>query len=99
MAEKKATQERVGTMATLTFSLPQAMRDFIEKQVEEGGFGTVSEYLRSLVREDQKRKARAAVEQALLEGLNSGVAAEWGAEDRRAVEEEIKRRIERMKAG
>jgi len=86
-------------MATLTFSLPQAMREFIEKQVEEGGFGTVSEYLRSLVREDQKRKARAGVEQALLEGLSGGVAAEWGAEDRRAGEEDIKRRIERMKAG
>jgi len=59
-------------MTTVTFSLPQSMREFIEKQVAEEGFGTVSEYLRSLVRDDQKRKARAVVDQALLEGLNSG---------------------------
>ncbi len=61
-------------MTTVTFSLPQSMREFIEKQVAEEGFGTVSEYLRSLVRDDQKRKARAVVDQALLEGLNSGAA-------------------------
>ncbi|MEJ5296612.1 MAG: type II toxin-antitoxin system ParD family antitoxin [Armatimonadota bacterium] len=86
-------------MATLTFSLPQAMREFIEKQVEEGGFGTVSEYLRSLVREDQKRKARAAVEQALLEGLNSGVAGVADSDYWRNKKAELLRKHQHRKAG
>lgn len=86
-------------MTTVTFSLPQSMREFIERQVAEEGFGTVSEYLRSLVRDDQKRKARAVVDQALLEGLNSGAASEWTPGDRNAVEAEIKRRVGRLKAG
>lgn len=86
-------------MTTVTFSLPQSMREFIERQVADEGFGTVSEYLRSLVRDDQKRKARAVVDQALLEGLDSGRASEWTPGDRKAVEAEIKRRVGRLKAG
>jgi antitoxin ParD1/3/4 len=59
-------------MASLNISLPKALREYIESQVRQGDFSTPSEYLRSLIREDQKRKAVGRIEALLLEGLASG---------------------------
>jgi antitoxin ParD1/3/4 len=39
--------------ATLTISLPKAMKSFIEAKLREGQFSTPSEYIRSLIRDDQ----------------------------------------------
>ena len=39
--------------ATLTISLPRSMKEFIEAKLSEGRFSTPSEYIRSLIRDDQ----------------------------------------------
>ena len=39
--------------ATLTISLPRTMKGFIETKLREGRFSTPSEYIRSLIRDDQ----------------------------------------------
>ncbi len=57
---------------TMNISLPEAMKTFVDEQVKSGGFGTVSEYVRDLVRRDQKERAQAKLETLLLEGLESG---------------------------
>jgi antitoxin ParD1/3/4 len=60
-------------MATsMNISLPESMKDFVEEQVRNGGYGTASEYIRDLVRRDQKERAEARLEALLLEGLESG---------------------------
>ena len=59
-------------MATMNISLPDTLRGFVENRVVEGNFGTVSEYIRELVRADQKRKAQERLEELLVEGLESG---------------------------
>ena len=84
-------------MTTLNISLPKAMRDFIEAQVAEGGYSTASEYIRTLLREEQKRRARAKLEALLLEGINSGEPIEatpeyWEAKRRRITERTKKAR-------
>jgi len=48
------------------------MKDFVEGQVVDAGFSTPSEYIRSLIRDDQKRVLNGRLEALLLEGLNSG---------------------------
>jgi len=45
-------------MATLNVSMPEAMRDYVEQQAERGQY-SASEYIRHLIREDQKRTAEA----------------------------------------
>ena len=60
------------SMASLNISLPQSLKDFVEAQVQQSGFSTPSEYIRNLVRDDQKRRAEEKLEALLLEGLNSG---------------------------
>lgn len=60
-------------MATsMNISLPDAMKSFVDEQVQSGGYGTASEYIRELVRRDQKERAEARLETLLLEGLESG---------------------------
>jgi antitoxin ParD1/3/4 len=59
-------------MVSLNISLPKTLREYIETQVREGDFSTRSEYLRSLIREDQKRKAEGRIEALLLDGRSSG---------------------------
>ncbi|MEL6165342.1 MAG: type II toxin-antitoxin system ParD family antitoxin [Cyanobacteria bacterium J06628_3] len=59
-------------MKSINISLPDTMRDYIEKQVVDGGYSTISEYFRELVRQDQKRRDKEHLETLLLEGLNSG---------------------------
>ena len=59
-------------MTSLNISLPLSLKEFVETQVQESGFSTPSEYIRNLVRDDQKRRAEEKLEALLLEGLNSG---------------------------
>lgn len=59
-------------MATMNISLPDPMRKYLEEKVAAGGYGTVSEYIRELIREDQKRAADERLARELLAGLESG---------------------------
>ena len=59
-------------MTNVNVSLPETLKEYIEDQVASGGYGTTSEYLRELIREDKKRKSQERLESLLLEGLESG---------------------------
>lgn len=59
-------------MASLNISLPQSLKEYVEGQVSARGYSTPSEYLRELLRHDQKQQAEEKLEALLLEGLNSG---------------------------
>ena len=61
-------------MKTMNVSLPDSMRDYIEQQVKADGYGSVSEYIRDLIRQDQKRQAKDHLEALLMEGLDFGTA-------------------------
>lgn len=63
-------------MASLNISLPKALREYVEGEVEHGGYCTPSEYVWAFIREDQKRKAAERIEALLLEGVNSGEPVE-----------------------
>ncbi|RUL97419.1 ribbon-helix-helix domain-containing protein [Rhizobium chutanense] len=63
-------------MATVTISLPDSLKAFVESQMASKGYGNVSEYFRGLVRDAQVRENEARLEALLLEGLASGDAVE-----------------------
>jgi putative addiction module CopG family antidote len=46
-------------MRTLNVSLPAAMKAFVEIQVHSGLYSLASGYVRTLIREDQPRRAEA----------------------------------------
>jgi len=43
-------------MSSINISLPESMQAFVEEQVAQGGYGSVSQYLQELITQDQKRK-------------------------------------------
>ena len=55
-------------MSTMNISLPDALREFVDRQDETAGYGTSSEYVRELIRRDQERLNLRAM---LLEGARS----------------------------
>lgn len=59
------------SMTSMNISLPEELKDYVEAQTKSG-YSTPSEYVRELIREDQKRRAREKLDSLLLEGLNSG---------------------------
>lgn len=52
----------------MNISLPESMKDFVDEQVDQRGYGTSSEYIRELIRKDQERQK---LRQFLLEGAAS----------------------------
>ena len=42
-------------MGTMNISLPDSLKDFVDQQVNERGYGTSSEYVRELIRRDKDR--------------------------------------------
>lgn len=61
-------------MTTVTISLPESLKTFIDEQLATKGYGNVSEYFRSLLRDAQEREEEARLEALLVEGIASGGA-------------------------
>lgn len=40
-------------MASMTISLPDGMRDFVQDRIDSGQYGSASDYVRDLIRRDQ----------------------------------------------
>jgi antitoxin ParD1/3/4 len=58
-------------MSTMNVSLPDSLKDFVDEQVAQRGFGSVSEYVRELIR---KERDRSLLRNLLLEGARSAPA-------------------------
>jgi len=70
-------------MQSMNISLPDPLKQFVDGQIAQGRYSSVSEYMRELIRADEKRKAEDLLEAKLLEGLNSQESeltpADWSA--------------------
>lgn len=78
-------------METMNIALPESLKTFVQERVADGGYSSVSEYVRELIRADQKQRLEARVDALLLEGLNSGEPIEvtpeyWEAKKRKLAE-------------
>ena len=80
-------------METMNVALPESMKHFVQERVSEGGYSSVSEYIRDLIRADQKRNAHERIDTLLLEGLDSGkplaVTPEYWEEKKRRLNERL----------
>jgi len=56
-------------MESLNISLPEPLKRFVDDQIAAGRYSSPSEYVRELIREDEKRKAEEQLEALLLDGL------------------------------
>ncbi|MDB5528049.1 MAG: type toxin-antitoxin system ParD family antitoxin [Devosia sp.] len=67
-------------MATMTVSLPDPMKDWIEEQVKRGDYASTSDYVRDAVRRDRDRRdpnyqyTLEEFQQMLEDSANSGIS-------------------------
>lgn len=83
----------------MNVSLPDTMRDYIEQQVKAGGYGSISEYIRDLIRQDQKRKTKEHLETLLLEGLDSGTLTLMSDRDWTEIRQAVRDKLDRQQHG
>lgn len=80
-------------MATMTISLPDRMKEWVEEQVETGDYASSSDYLRDLVRRDREEKEvrltalRSKIEASLASGRSTRSFNEVIAEGERIARE------------
>ena len=86
-------------LTSLNVSLPNSLKDYLAVRVSAGGYSTPSEYVRALIREDQKRTAEERLETLLVEGLSSGepieVTSKYWKQKRQRLAEARRRRTSR----
>ena len=85
------------TTKTIHISLPDPLKEYMDERVTEGDYSTLSDYVRVLVREDQKRHAEERLEKLLIDGLESGRGAEYGTKEWHALWERIHTRINKAR--
>lgn len=80
-------------MTALSISLPEDLQAFLNQQIAAGGYGTASDYLSNLLRQEQERAEINRLESLLLEGLDSGEPIEadeaWWSQKRAALAEKL----------
>ena len=90
------TEDRSST--SMNVSLPKALRSFVDERVSSSSYTSASEYVRELIRQDREhRAAHHRLEELLLEGLASGSASEWTADEWASIRERVTRRLEANK--
>jgi antitoxin ParD1/3/4 len=75
--------EKEAAMQSMNISLPEPLKEFVDGQIAQGRYSSASEYVRELIRADEKRKAEDRLEALLLEGLGCAetelTPADWTA--------------------
>jgi antitoxin ParD1/3/4 len=85
-------------MQTMNISLPEQLKEFVDDQVGSGRFSSVSEYVRDLIRDDEKRKAQEKLEKLLMEGIQSSGPTEMTRQDWERIRHEALKQFEERKA-
>ncbi len=87
-------------LTTINVSLPVPMKAYLEARVKGDGFGSISDLIRALVREDQKRQAQEELERRLLSALDSSEAVPMTRQDWTEIKNAVKTKLAtRVKKG
>ena len=84
----------MATTTTMNVSLPDTMKSFVEERLANDGYGTISEYIRELIRADQKRREEEKLETLLLQRLQGDTKFEFEIND---VRKELAKRLGKRK--
>ncbi|MBC7820378.1 MAG: type II toxin-antitoxin system ParD family antitoxin [Planctomycetaceae bacterium] len=68
-------------METISLELSGSLKQFADRRAEQGGFESLGEYVRELIRLDQRQTAQSLLEAELIQGVESGVSQEMTADE------------------
>ena len=83
----------------MNISLPETLKEWVDRQIDEGGFGTASEYIRQLLREEQRRQVEAKLAEAEQRGEPQPVTTRTWAESEQRVAERLQAARKRRSHG
>lgn len=83
-------------MQSMNISLPDPMKEFVDGQVAKGRYSSASEYVRELIRADERRKAEDQLEELLLEGLQ-GKETAFTRQDWQAIRQEALAQVKKAR--
>ncbi|TFF18419.1 type II toxin-antitoxin system ParD family antitoxin [Jiella endophytica] len=87
-------------MASVTLSVPDAMKEWIDRQVIEGDYASTGDYLRDLVRRDRERRTHPDLSlddlRRMVEEARAGGPGELSPDDIKA---EARRRAAATRSG
>ena len=81
----------------MNVSLPDQLKEFVDKQVSAGHYSSFSEYVGDLIRDDERRKAQDQLEAFLMEGVESGEPTEMTRQDWDDIRQEGRKLFEARK--
>lgn len=61
-------------MSTMNISLPSELKDFVDTRIQADAYGSSSEYVRDLIRQDRDREQLRAY---MLKGIQSPIAGDF----------------------
>ena len=62
-------------MASMNISVPDAMRDWVQRRIQSGEYASVSDYVRDLIRRDQTAQPRRLSVEDIRRTIEEGRAA------------------------
>ena len=78
-------------MESMNIAITPGLKEFVQRRVDEGGYSSVSEYVRELIRGDQRQSAQSILEAELMRGLASGPAEEMTKANWARIRAEVRR--------
>lgn len=89
-------REIMTTLARLNATIPVPLNEFAELRVESGNFGTKSEYIRYLIRQDLESTKEHDIQllnKMLQDGIDSGVSSKTSEELAQGARSAIKKAV------
>lgn len=81
----------------MNLSLPGELKRWVDEQVESGGYGTASEYVRDLLRRARERQLRHSIDAALVNAVESGAKTVMNDRDWTSIRETARAKARKRK--
>lgn len=86
-------------MEAINITVPEALQEFVQARIVNGGYGSASEYVGELIRADQKQYALTVLGEEILKGASSGLSVPMTDGDWQEIRDEVRQRFEARKTG
>lgn len=81
----------------MSVSLPEELKNYVKQRTQQDHYGTPSDYVRGLIREDLKRHEQERLEHMLLQGLASGPGITMNDAEWRKLESEVNKGLKKKR--
>lgn len=82
---------------SIHLSLPVALKSWVRTQSKDGGYSTVSEFIRDVLRREQKRSLRSAIDAKLLEAVESNSSKPMTDEDWKNIRKKGQEKLNKLR--